>query len=281
MTVEHINPHVRFAMTFKYHIRNAAYVAYDAHMYYIISGKGSVLTNGVKKLRFEEGCVVIIPAGTPYLFSSDEEVKCVSVNFDYTKSNLKSEKPIFPAEEAEFDSEKICDRVFFDDYDVLNESAVFESCDFLKEKFEKMESELTAKRNLYKEIASAELKSIITELLRINNSSSATDRKIASIMNYIREHYNEEISNTSISEKFGYHPYHINRLMKASVGTTLHQYLIFYRIEMAKRFLCDTEHTVFEISKTCGYNNFSNFSADFKKKTGYTPLNYRERSKII
>ena len=151
MTVEHINPHVRYAMTFKYHIRNTAYVAYDEHMYYIISGKGSVLTNGVKELRFEEGCVVLIPAGTPYLFYSDGEVKCVSVNFDYTKSNLKSEKAIFPAEEAEFDSGKICDKVFFEDYGVLNESAVFASCEFLKEKFEKMEAELMAKRNLHKE----------------------------------------------------------------------------------------------------------------------------------
>ena len=67
--------------------------------------------------------------------------------------------------------------------------------------------------------------------------------------------------------------------MKASLGTTLHSYLIFYRIEKAKRFLTDTESTVFEISKMCGYNNFSNFSYDFKKRTGYTPLRNRERGK--
>ena len=281
MTIEHINPHVRFAMTFKFYIKSTPSVAYDTHIYYIHKGKGSVLINNTKEEQFKEGSVILVPAGVPYRFISDEEVRCLSINFDYTKSNLKSENPIFPAEPEEFDHDKICEKIFFEDYDILNNSASFTSCEFLKENFEKIETEFTAKRSLYKEIASSELKRIITELIRISNSSPNVDRKTNDILKFIREHYSEELSNTVISEKFGYHPYHLNRLMKASVGMTLHQFLIFYRIEMAKRFLSDSEHTVFEISKMCGYNNFSNFSADFKRKTGYTPLCYRERSKII
>ena len=169
--------------------------------------------------------------------------------------------------------------VNFEDHPKLNCLSVFHSAEQLMEKFEKIEAEFISKKHLFREIASALLKEIIIELLRISISGRRADRKINRVLLYIHEHFNEDITNERLANIFGYHPYHLNRLMKASLGTTLHQYLVFYRIEMAKRFLTDTEQSVSEISRISGYNSFSNFSRDFKKRTGFTPLTYREISK--
>jgi AraC-like DNA-binding protein len=119
----------------------------------------------------------------------------------------------------------------------------------------------------------------LIELLRMNILGPSSLSKINGIIDYIKEHFSENITNKHLSNVFGYHPYHLNRIMKSAIGTTLHQYLIYYRMEMAKKFLGEAELSVLEISRLCGYNNFSNFSYDFKKKNGCTPLGYREKSR--
>jgi AraC-like DNA-binding protein len=275
MKIEHINPHVRFAMSFKYPIKSTPLVAYDAHIYYITSGSGAISSTDFSA-QFRRGCVILVPAGIPYLFSSDEDVFCICLNFDFTKSNSHTQESIHPAQVSEFNPERISDPVRFEDNDVFDSITVFESSELLLGAFERIEAEFISKKQLYRESVSAMLKWVLTELLRAKLLGSSAISKVDKILGYVKEHFSENITNKRLSEVFGYHPYHLNRLMKAALGTTLHQYLIFYRIEMAKRFLTDSNYTVFEICHACGYNNFSNFSSDFKKRVGCSPRTYRE-----
>jgi mannose-6-phosphate isomerase-like protein (cupin superfamily) len=73
MTVEQINPHLRFAMSFKYPISDTPLVSYDTHIYYIKSGAGRI-SSGSTFESFENGSVIIVPTGTPYLFSSADSI---------------------------------------------------------------------------------------------------------------------------------------------------------------------------------------------------------------
>ena len=63
-------------------------------------------------------------------------------------------------------------------------------------------------------------------------------------------------------------------LRKYREGMTLEQCIATKRYSIA-----DAVNIMLEISRLCGYNNFSNFSYDFKKKNGCTPLGYREKSR--
>lgn len=101
------------------------------------------------------------------------------------------------------------------------------------------------------------------------------------ILDYIHNHYHDDIDNNILSSVVGYHPYHLNRLMKTYTGTTLRQYLINYRIEAAKRYLRETNMQIANISEICGYINFSNFSTEFKRKTGLTPSVYRKETRHL
>ena len=132
--------------------------------------------------------------------------------------------------------------------------------------------------NLYRELAASELKSVIIRLMRLLATGTRTESKVSAIIDYLREHYGEELTNTALAERFGYHPYHLNRLMKASTGMTLHQYIILVRMESAKKLLSESNLSVTEIARLCGYDNISGFSRDFRKRADITPLSYRERT---
>ena len=65
-------------------------------------------------------------------------------------------------------------------------------------------------------------------------------------------------------------------LYKKYFGVTFMQDIINGRIEHAKMLLLNTNLSISDVSKHCGYSNYAHFSRQFKANTGMTPLEYRE-----
>ena len=81
-----------------------------------------------------------------------------------------------------------------------------------------------------------------------------------------------------IAEKLHVSKVHIMReFSKYFNGETPYNYLINLKIEMAKRFLMNTNMSVSEICYRLAFNDPHYFSRIFKKKTGDSPLSYRQR----
>ncbi|NMA83414.1 MAG: helix-turn-helix transcriptional regulator [Epulopiscium sp.] len=78
-----------------------------------------------------------------------------------------------------------------------------------------------------------------------------------------------------IAEQVGLNHIYLNRIFKLSTGKTLSEYLNIYRIEQSKDMLCNTNHSVAEISKLLGYNDVRSYIRFFKKFVGVTPGDYR------
>ena len=57
------------------------------------------------------------------------------------------------------------------------------------------------------------------------------------------------------------------------------QYIVSLRIAAAKGYLESTDKNIAEIAATVGYDNALYFSRIFKKRTGMTPTEYKQRSK--
>jgi two-component system response regulator YesN len=120
-------------------------------------------------------------------------------------------------------------------------------------------------------------KNVIFEMMRLIIQGDKGSKAVDSALEYIHNHYTEDIDNESVARYVGYHSYHLNRLIKTATGTTLRQYIINHRVGVAKRYLEQTDIAVCDISELCGYKNLSNFSIDFKKKTGISPSQYRAK----
>ena len=59
------------------------------------------------------------------------------------------------------------------------------------------------------------------------------------------------------------------------MGTTPHQYLTAWRMQLARRRLADTTQTLDRIAREVGYESGPSFSRAFKRETGLSPGAYR------
>lgn len=98
------------------------------------------------------------------------------------------------------------------------------------------------------------------------------------IKEYIDKHYSEEqLSIKDISEYVFLSASYICTYFKSQTGQTLNQYITEYRMERAMQLLKDSRYQITDISAKVGYSNGNYFGKSFKKFTGVTPSQYREK----
>ncbi len=98
------------------------------------------------------------------------------------------------------------------------------------------------------------------------------------IKDYIRSHYSDEsLSVCDISSQVFLSASYVCTYFKNETGQTINQYLTDFRIKKAKELLADPRYQITDISDKVGYSNGNYFSKSFKKLTGLSPSEYREK----
>ncbi len=72
-------------------------------------------------------------------------------------------------------------------------------------------------------------------------------------------------------------PDHLNRVIKQGIGKTAKEYIQSRILIEAKRLLYFTQFSNKEIAYQLGFSEPANFSAYFKKLTGFSPLHFKKR----
>lgn len=101
--------------------------------------------------------------------------------------------------------------------------------------------------------------------------------KLTPITNYMKEHYQEELSLEALAEVFGYTPAYISRMFQKYAGINYKDYLQGVRVEYAFAELNRAEHTVSEVAFHHGFPSSRAFSKAFQKKYGMLPSAYLQR----
>lgn len=115
-------------------------------------------------------------------------------------------------------------------------------------------------------------------------ASSDTQKTISGtdadeIINYIKENFTfTDLSLEFLAEYFHTASSNISNMIKASLGIGYHEYLTSLRTEAAKELLANSEKSIKEIFKECGFNSQQTFYRSFKKYTGLTPLEFRTKN---
>ncbi|RXZ79513.1 response regulator [Paenibacillaceae bacterium] len=102
---------------------------------------------------------------------------------------------------------------------------------------------------------------------------------ISEIKEYIRAHFNTDLSLTDISNRFYLSPQYISRRFKEIYGCTFIQFITDLRVEKAKSLLMNTSLSILKISELVGYEDETYFSKVFKKHKGISPKQYRKANK--
>lgn len=103
------------------------------------------------------------------------------------------------------------------------------------------------------------------------------DMLICKILDYIEQHYTEEISLESIAQFFGYEYHYLSRLLNKSYNIRFRQIVNEYRVDKAIQLLEDGSLTVTEISIQCGFQSIRTFNEVFRSITGHTPSDHSKK----
>ena len=129
-----------------------------------------------------------------------------------------------------------------------------------------------------------ELAQAIVSLLRENGKEDASPETVPKqdtfdrLLEYVREHFNEDITQQELSERFFLNPVYISQLFRKRTGMTYQNYLTRLRIDRARRYLEETGLMVYEISERVGYSDTAYFSRVFEKTVGIRPTDYRKKT---
>lgn len=101
--------------------------------------------------------------------------------------------------------------------------------------------------------------------------------RLSPVLNYIREHYMEELSLEQLASCIGITPQYLCKLFREAFDISPFTYLAQYRIKKAKELLLmDKSSKVREISHKVGFSDVSYFCSLFRKHEGITPSAFRK-----
>ena len=162
---------------------------------------------------------------------------------------------------------------------IINEPILFKNCNHLKPLFQAIYNEhhksafsnkLKEKRLLY------EILEGCSEQREKGSQISGNLYAIKKAVEAIENEFSTDLTVEYLAELCNYTPAHFISLFRKVFNTTPKNYIISKRMEKAKELLLSTNEPVLAIAEKTGYSTFAHFSAEFKRHTGYSPLNYRK-----
>lgn len=106
-----------------------------------------------------------------------------------------------------------------------------------------------------------------------NNSQLLTNQAV----NYIKQNYDKKISLKDVAESLNLSKQYLCSIFKKETGENVSFYINKLRIEKAKMLLHKKDRKIKEIFEEVGYSNQQYFSKVFKKMTGMTILEYKDK----
>ncbi|MEK3722845.1 helix-turn-helix domain-containing protein [Paenibacillus sp. FSL H8-0034] len=95
------------------------------------------------------------------------------------------------------------------------------------------------------------------------------------MISMVHSDYDKNLTIEMCAFRINYHPDYIRHVFRKEVGTPFGEYLAQYRLQIAKKWLTETNMKIAEIAEKLQYNNSQNFIRYFRKMEGMTPGQYR------
>lgn len=106
------------------------------------------------------------------------------------------------------------------------------------------------------------------------------EKSIDEALEYIKEHYNEELSLERVASVVYLNPAYFSQLFKLKTGQGYKDYVISLRLEQAKKLLLNPKLRLAEIAERIGYQDMRHFTQVFRRKFGLTPTEFRHKQNV-
>lgn len=146
--------------------------------------------------------------------------------------------------------------------------------------------EYQSQKSLHFEMnASLKIESMLNRLLLAATGQSNEDEQyycaIDEALNYIKSNYQKELHIDDIAKQVHLSTSHFISSFKACTASSPYEYLINYRIMVAKMHLTHSAQSISEIARDVGFPSVNNFIETFKKQEGTTPYRYKKINKSM
>ena len=294
-----INSDAYFSNGIPFYIDRCDYMDYEAIQYhchefieiaYVYNGKGTHVLDG-REYVVSKGDLFIINIDVPHSFypidanNTDRLIvmNCIFVPEFIEKFNI--ELPIL--------NEII--RIFLYKSFYPGEAAAGPDICFAGEAgedigriFDKMYMEYKIKNEGYKEMIKIQLCELLIEIYRrfmaknslLEPCEAAKYELMGEVLRYLEENYSQRLNVSDISRQAYMSKSHFSFIFKEATGLSVIDYLQKIRIEKACKLLSEhPEKPVAEIACCVGYQDYKFFNHIFKRVTGMTAREYRNKSR--
>lgn len=164
---------------------------------------------------------------------------------------------------------------------------IINTCDKLLATYNTSTQVLTSNKHILSNIFGCTLlsqyKEIIENVIKVttsylNNYLQSKNKLILDTLNYINNHYHEDITLLDIANKVHVNSSYLSRSFKEHTGATIIATLNNKKIEKAKELLLNSDLKIYEISEAVGISDTTYFSHFFKKNTGLSPKEFKENN---
>lgn len=99
---------------------------------------------------------------------------------------------------------------------------------------------------------------------------------VEKIIRYVHENISEKITLSDIARHTFFSAIYCDSVFKKEMGVSIIDYLLGERIGLAKQLLTEGSLTLVQVAEAVGFTDYNYFARTFKKRTGYTPTQYRK-----
>lgn len=119
---------------------------------------------------------------------------------------------------------------------------------------------------------------LYTILLQLKNNLAVVNSNslCLKIKQYIKQNLEGKVTLKDIGELTFFSPLYCDTLFRKETGKSIINYLIDERISEARRLLVENSLTLTSVAETVGFCDYNYFARMFKKRTGYTPTQYKK-----
>ncbi len=212
---------------------------------FLISGEMTYYVNDIK-YSIESGDIIYVPS------DSIRQREIGDVLNDHVSINFHADKPL--------------------ELDTVLKGCINNELKLLLNFFESAYSSPSTDRQVKLALA---VEMLVLQIID-NLHDSYTSPLSAEIISFISSHYTEKITLNDISQATFYSAAYCENEFKRTTGKSIINYLIDVRVNAAKKLLAESSLSCSRIAAAVGFEDANYFSRIFKKRTGYSPLRYRD-----
>ena len=101
------------------------------------------------------------------------------------------------------------------------------------------------------------------------------------MINYMQENISRSVTIEELARYSGTNRMTVNRIFNNNLNITPIKYFTQMKIELAKKYLRESNYNISQIAEFLGYSNIHYFSLQFKKITGMSPTEYSSSIKAM